>query len=332
MAKKPVKTNPSPRAPRQGRSVPESAMPPRAGSEEVEEGLEGLGEVELTELEVIEAEFSLSSRTLEEPEDGVEEPLNEPGFESPGVSAADALEESELMERGEAAALERDEPSTVAGSPAPAESGPAPTGGRADAPKRGFGTLEWAALGGFALVALIAGILFFKFLYAHPAPTEGPGLPDQFELPLAGASVKLSEAVAGWRERVEGDKSQAEEVIVPTTDLELDPAQASSGFVRVEFVDSDDKIRGDIMIVAIEGGRFKDGGRGEVVEDGGRRLRLVGTIGFRSHALFGTYLAGEAPRWSVRIKEGVDYSKGPWNQLGAARIPNKKATNTPLIP
>jgi len=192
-----------------------------------------------------------------------------------------------------------------------------------------FGPSEWLALAGCAVVAVAGALLFFKFLYAHPAPTRAEKLPLAFAVPLSGGLVTLSGAEVGWRDRVDGDKAQAEEAVVPTAVLELAGGAASSGFVRVEFVDADDKIRGDIMTVAVEGGRFVDGGRGEVVEEGGLRLRLAGTVGFRSQALFGSYLVGDEPRWSVRIKEGGDYSNGPWNPLGAAVIPNKKLTSLP---
>jgi hypothetical protein len=207
-----------------------------------------------------------------------------------------------------------------------APEGAAPAAGssaRRTAP-RGFGPVEWAAMAGCALLAVVGGLLFFKFLYAHPAPTQGAGLPAKFNLPLAGSAVRLAGADAGWRERTETDKAAAAEVILPSVILVLDPGQASSGFVRVEFVDPDDRIRGDIQIVGLEGGRFKDGGRGEVVEDGGLKVRLAGTVGFRSEALYTSYIAGDEPRWSVRIKEGPDASDGPWTELGAALISNTK--------
>jgi hypothetical protein len=189
---------------------------------------------------------------------------------------------------------------------------------------RGFGPVEWAALAGCALLAAVGGFLFFKYLYAHPAPTQGAGLPSKFMLPLTGSAVRLAGADAGWRERTETDKAAAAEVILPSIVLVLDPGQASSGFVRVEFVDPNDRIRGDIQVVGLEGGRFKDGGRGEVIEDGGLKVRLTGTVGFRSEALYTSYIAGDEPRWSVRVKEGPDASDGPWTELGAALISNTK--------
>lgn len=189
---------------------------------------------------------------------------------------------------------------------------------------KGGGSAERAALAGFAAVVLLAGGLFLKFLYAHPAPIHEDLISTEFPSPLAGEVVKLSGAELGWRDRVDSDKAQAEEVVVPTALLVLDEGASSTGFLRVEFIDPEGKIRGDILTVGIEGGRFKDGGRGEVIEEGGRRLRLVGTVGYRSQALFSSYLVGEEPRWSVRLKEGADYSKGPWSQFGAALIPSKK--------
>ena len=196
--------------------------------------------------------------------------------------------------------------------------------GAGAAVRKGGGSAERAALAGFAAVVLLAGGLFLKFLYAHPAPIHEDLISTVFPSPLAGAVVKLSGAELGWRDRVESDKAQAEEVVVPTAMLVLDEGSSSTGFIRVEFIDPEGKIRGDILTVGIEGGRFKDGGRGEVIEEGGRRLRLVGTVGYRSQALFSSYLVGEEPRWSVRLKEGADYSNGPWSQFGAALIPSKK--------
>lgn len=187
---------------------------------------------------------------------------------------------------------------------------------------RGLGAVEWAGLAGFGLVALVTGALFFRYLYAHRAPLRGPGPPAAFAVPLAGPAVRLSGAEAGWRLRAEGDKAAAAEVVVPMLTLTLDGGQPSRGFVRVEFADSEDRIRGDVLTVAIEGGRFTDSGRGEIIEEGGRKARLVGTVGFRSRALFTSYLAGEETRWSVRLKEGPDSADGPWTDLGVALIPN----------
>jgi len=207
---------------------------------------------------------------------------------------------------------------------APEASAPVAGASARRAAPRGFGPVEWAALAGCALLAVAGGLLFFKFLYAHPAPTQGDGLPSKFSLPLAGPAVRLMGAEAGGRARTESDKAAAAEVILPSVVLALDPGHASSGFVRVEFVDPDDRIRGDIQIVGLEGGRFKDAGRGEVVEDGGLKVRLTGTVGFRSEALYTSYISGEEPRWSVRLKEGPDASDGPWTELGAALISNTK--------
>jgi hypothetical protein len=354
MAKKPAKTNPSPRGPRRGAGVPESDP-----SEPVDETMSappaGAVEIEMTELDVLEAEYSVSPAVLDELENRLNARLAEAGageMSEAGAGASFEGPESGSVSPGRAAGdfeAGADDLEPPAAAPAPsarraraahaADSAAAPTGavddeaaapasgapgGRPRAGGRGFGPVEWAALGGFAAVALISAILFFKFLYAHPAPTQGGGLPDRFALPLAGSLVRLSGVDAGWRERVDGDKAQPEEVVLPMILLALDPAQASTGFVRVEFVDQDEKIRGDILTVAIEGGRFKDGGRGEVLEEGGLKLRLAGTVGFRTHALFSSYMAGEEPRWSVRVKEGGDYSNGPWTELGAALIPNTK--------
>ncbi|MFN0125868.1 MAG: hypothetical protein ACKV19_04185 [Verrucomicrobiales bacterium] len=205
-----------------------------------------------------------------------------------------------------------------------AEAGAASSGKGVGRSAKGFGASEWAALAACGGLAVVGGLLFVKFMYTHPAPFRGADLPMRFNLPLAGPLVRLSGAEAAWRDRQEGDVGRIEEAFVPTLLLTLDPGQTSSGFVRVEFVDSEDRIRGDVMTVAIEGGRFRDDGRGEVVEEGGTRVRLTGTVGFRSEALFASYLSGEEPRWLVRVKAGPDSANGPWTDLGAARIPNRK--------
>ncbi len=188
----------------------------------------------------------------------------------------------------------------------------------------GLGMSEWVALGGFALIVVVSGILFLKYLYAHAAPIQGTRELQVFSLPMAGPAVRLIGAEVAWRDRAEGDVARLTESVIPTIILRLDPNHTSTGFVRVEFVDSEDRIRGDVMIMALEGGRFKEGGRGDVIEEGGLKVQLTGTVGFRTQALFASYLSNEEPRWSVRVKEGPDYADGPWTDLGVASIPNKR--------
>jgi len=355
MAKKPAKSIPGPRASQLGRSeTPSTPKQPAAG--EAEAISRAPAPAEPSELDELEAELSVSAASLDDLENRLSARLGvgDLNLEPAGadVAATDpthdlavAPPEPKRRDREAAAPVAAADEEQV---PARRRSGPPPTSAdddtaasaqndteseeaKAGAPSgprstssRKFGTAEWAALGGFAVLALLGAVLFFKFLYAHPAPTQGKGLPSTFTLPLAGPAVRLSQAEAGWRERVDGDKARAEEVVLPVITLTLDPAQPSTGYVRVEFVDPDDKIRGDILTVAIEGGRFKDGGRGEIIEDGGLKVRLTSTYGFRSHALFMSYMAGQEPRWSVRVKEGPDSSNGPWTELGASLIPNTK--------
>lgn len=319
MAKKPVKpTSGSGAAPR-GPRVPEPAPMEPAPSESA---------AAKSELDDLEGELSVSASELDELEsrlnagqfdaDPGDESLPE-GAEAPRVESASTRVARKSARKETVDSEEGDLPEAATG---PSDEAEGAHGRRSTS--KGFGPSEWAALAGFGVLALVGAVLFFKFLYAHPAPTQGEGLPDRFSLPLAGPSVRLSGAESGWRARVEGDKARAEEAVLPVISLTLDSSQASSGFVRVEFIDTDDKIRGDIMILAVEGGRFKDGGRGEVIAEGGLRVDLTGTVGFRSHALFSSYLAGQEPRWSVRVKEGPDSSNGPWTELGAALISNTK--------
>ena len=215
-------------------------------------------------------------------------------------------------------------PEAAEAAASPEAEAPLPVAVPKRGPAAGFGAKERLALAGFGVIGVVAAVFFFKFLYGHPAPVQGPGLPKEFNVPMASAQIRVVAAEASWRPRTEIDKARTEEVMLPSLSLTLDPAQSSKGFVRVEFQDPDGKIRGDVMTVEIDGGRFKDGGRGEVIEEGGSKVRLVGTVGFRSSPLFTSYLVSDETRWSVRIKEGPDYSNGPWTDLGAALIPNPK--------
>lgn len=322
MAKKPVKPTSGSRASQRERTQPASApADPAAGTAADSELDELAGELSVSASELDELENRLNARLAGAGLSKALESDERAEPERPAAAAAPEPEPRVVSERpsSRAAAPEADERAALDEAPAKE---PAGSGRRRAAAGRGFGPAEWAALGGFGLVTLVAGALFLKFLYGHPAPIQGKGLPATFDLPLAGPGVRLSGAEAAWRERAEGDKAQADEVMVPTLTLTLDQGHASKGFVRVEFVDSDQKIRGDVLTLTVEGGRFQDSGRGEVIEEGGLKARLAGTIGFRSRALFTSYQAGEEPRWSVRLKEGPDYSDGPWTELGAALIPN----------
>lgn len=348
MAKKPAKSNLSPRASQRGQGMSDSRSL-ESPTGEAEATPRSPAPAELSELDELEAGLSVSGAELDAlenrlsaglaaaPADTSEAraPLVDVALES-GMGPAETTVPPEAV--GAPAAEAPDPPTSsrdAASDDTPvavgAEDDPITHGtsaGGAGRPRpaagRGFGATEWAALGGFGLLALVGGILFVKFLYAHPAPTQGEGLPTAFVLPLSGPMVHLSDAEAGWRERLESDKARAEEVVLPSITLTLDAGHTSTGFIRVEFVDPDDKIRGDILTVGIEGGRFKDSGRGEIIEDGGLKARLTGTFGFRSHALFTSYISGQESRWSVRVKEGVDSSNGPWTILGISLIPHTK--------
>jgi hypothetical protein len=324
MAKKPVKPTSGPRASQSERAHPSSApADPAAGTAGASEIDELEGDLSVSTSELDELESRLNARLAEaelpvEPDREQDEPSDRQ------VPAAPIEPEPRASAPRPARRTADPEPDREVSAEAATAPEPSTPGGRRASAGRGFGSAEWAALGGFGLLTLIAGALFLKFLYGHSAPIQGKGLPGAFELPLAGSGIRLSGAEASWRARAEGDKAQADEVMVPTLTLTLDPGHASKGFVRVEFVDSDEKIRGDVLTVTVEGGRFKDSGRGEIIEEGGLKVRLAGTVGFRSHSLFTSYLAGDETRWSVHLKEGPDYSNGPWTALGAALIPNTK--------
>jgi hypothetical protein len=187
-----------------------------------------------------------------------------------------------------------------------------------------FGRNELVALSGFALLVVLSAIWFFRCLFAHPAELGIPEIPKQFPLPLQGQFITIAEAATGWRDRAESDRARAEEVVLPTVSVKLDPSRSKQGFLRVEFIDTDGKIRGDIATVEFAGGRFKDNGRGEKLSADGTEVTVTGTVGFNSRSLFTVYLAGEETRWSIRLREGPDYSNGPWSLLGQARVSDRK--------
>jgi hypothetical protein len=187
-----------------------------------------------------------------------------------------------------------------------------------------FGRNELLALGGFAILGLISTVWFFRCLFAHPAEIGLPQIAKHFSLPIKGQLATLTEADSGWRHRVETDRVRAEEVVLPTLRVKIDPSRASQGFLRVEFIDTEGKIRGDIATVEFAGGRFKDSGRGEKLSNDGTEITVSGTVGFNSHSLFTVYLGGEETRWSVRLREGADYSNGPWSLMGQAQVSDRK--------
>lgn len=306
MAKKISKTNPQPR------SAPRRSP----------EGVFGQDKKNASEASRHDAaeEDTLEENDLEEERAGAE---REPELEELPVAEASEPEDEEE----EVAAVR---PVKAAEPMAEHESFRAPAAGRtaADAPaaprpRLALGKQELATAAGLLLFALISGALFFKFLYAHSAPLDKEELARQFATPLKGSLVTIESATAAWRSRAEGDRAQSDETVLPTLALALAPGQASAGFVRVEFVDTEAKLRGDVYVLAVEGGKFKDSGRGEAIEEGGLKAVLTGTVGFKTQVLYATYSTGDEPRWSVRIKEGTDASDGPWNLLGAAEIPNK---------
>lgn len=278
---------------------------------------------------------STTSRSAGSREDAAA-PENLPGLESPSPSAPTDPTEELVMPAREtplsAAASVQNEaiaPATEESSPSPdrtpvSEMPPAARPPGPTSPGWRFGRNELLAMGGFALLGLISIVWFFRCLYAHPKEDIPPEIPKHFPQPLKGQLLTLAQADTGWRDRVEADRVRAEEVILPRLHVKLDPSGASKGFLRIEFLDTEGKIRGDIPTVAIEGGRFKDSGRGEQVSADGTEVTVSGTVGFISRSLFAIYRGGEETRWSVRLREGPDYSHGPWSIFGQAQVSDQK--------
>lgn len=198
-------------------------------------------------------------------------------------------------------------------APAPSRRGPAVRLSRG----------EMISLGAILLLALIGGILFFRYLYADAGLMSGSQSAPELSLPVRGEIATLTQVEHHWRERQEGDPGSPDEVVRPEVVLTLDPQASGSGYLRVEFQDSRGRIRGDIVTVKVENGAFKPLERGERVAADGRSVAVVATEGFPSVTHFRAYLGNEEPRWQVRLEEGADYSRGPWKTL--ARFPLRNA-------
>jgi hypothetical protein len=187
-----------------------------------------------------------------------------------------------------------------------------------------FGRTEWISLGGFLLIAVVAAILFFNFIGGG---VTGPGrdrASRSLSLPLKGKIVKLTGVDHHWRDRQPGDHGRSDYLVLPEARLTLDPGSSNNGYVRVEFADPTGRIRGDVVTVKVEGGKFKGSGRGGQVSADGAQVAMVCTEGFESSTIFRAYLGNEEPRWTIRLEEGPDYSKGPWSTLGFVQIRNEK--------
>ncbi|MGI8605343.1 MAG: hypothetical protein ACR2OZ_20410 [Verrucomicrobiales bacterium] len=187
-----------------------------------------------------------------------------------------------------------------------------------------FGRNEWMALGGVLLVVLVGAALFFKFLYGGVSGTAVEKPTRSLSVPLKGKLVKINNVEHSWRERRPTDRGRNDFILLPEVTLTIDPAASSQGYLRVIFADSEGSTRGDVASVKFEGGRFKPSNRGEQVNPDGTQASLACTEGFHSTTLFRSYLANEDPRWTLRIEEGADYSKGPWTALGFVEIRNEK--------
>lgn len=184
--------------------------------------------------------------------------------------------------------------------------------------------IEKLSLAGCIGVVVIAGAVFLKYLHAYPAPSQSNQIASEFALPLQGQLATLSAVETFWRHRVDEDNAPTHEKVLPVAKLSLGSGSGSNGFVRVEFLDSERKIRGDIAVLTIEGGKFKDTGRGEKISADGLSAEVASTVGFPSETLFGSYLIEDEPRWVLRLREGSDYSDGPWTILGMAEMANDK--------
>ncbi len=188
--------------------------------------------------------------------------------------------------------------------------------------KAPWGKTELISLAGFAVISLVTTILFFKYLYRSPIAAPETEAPAAFAVPLKGTALTVAEVAMKWRPRTEADRVKPGEVVLPEATVTLGSG-SGNGFLRIEFVDSEGTVRGDIFTATIEGGRFKDTGRGEHVSADGSQLTMAGTEGFSAETVFAAYLGGMERRWTVRLREGADYSAGPWTTLGEARIPDR---------
>lgn len=215
-----------------------------------------------------------------------------------------------------------DAPSSPAAGSAPAEA-PASPAPPLRVPLK-FGPAELGALGGFAVFGLVACVLFFKYLYKEDRTPKGEKPALSLSTPVNGQIATLTRAESNWRQRKPSDRGRADFTQLPELRLAVDPAQSKDGYLRIEIADSRGELQGDVIMLRLEGGKFKDTGRGEALADGGASVSVAGTEGFASEPALRWYLGNSDPRWTVRIQEGADYSKGPWTTLGYARIANEK--------
>jgi hypothetical protein len=191
----------------------------------------------------------------------------------------------------------------------------------------GFGRIgkaERISLAVFAALALLGAILFFKFLYGGKSETTREMPARSLATPIQGELITLIEARHHWRDRHPDDPGRSDYGILPELILKAGPAPSKPGYVRVEFIDSEGELRGDVMTVKFENGKFVDSGRSERVSEDGTEVALACTEGFVSSTLFHAYLGNRDPRWALRIQEGADYSNGPWKTLGFVEIRNEK--------
>ena len=212
------------------------------------------------------------------------------------------------------------------GEPGSPEAAGAPLG--ADRPsQRGeaaSGKAERLSLGLFALLTLAGALLFFKFLYGGKSDSTREVPARSLATPIRGELITLSEVAHYWRSRQTEDRGRSAYAILPEVLLKLDPGASKHGYVRIEFTDSDGALRGDVMSVKFENGKFISSGRAERISADGFEVTLAGTEGFTSSALFQAYLGNQDPRWTLRLQEGSDYSSGPWKPLGFVEIRNEK--------
>lgn len=262
-----------------------------------------------------------------------------------GLPKSKVLNELDELEQAEADFLAQHQPKVEpeiapspvpASEPPPAVTPPAPVAkpsAAAAAPdgSKGFlaalaalGRSEKLSLAGGGVFVLLSGLVFLKYLHAYPEPVRDAEIPARFAAPVAGKLATFAAGEGYWRERTEEDRVQSTERILPVAQLRLDPAASGTGFVRVEFLDSERKIRGDIAVLTVEGGRFKDSGRGEKISADGAEVTVAGTVGFSSETLFRSYVIDTEPRWAIRLREGADYADGPWTVLGSALLADEQ--------
>ncbi len=182
-----------------------------------------------------------------------------------------------------------------------------------------LGRPELISLAAFGLILLVGVVYFRKWIYGAAPESSRVVAVHTLSLPVKGKLVTIKTFSSGWREKKAG---KAAGTVVPFATFTVDAGTVQDGFVRVQFMDSEGEIRGDVATIEFKGGHPKDSGRGEVVN--GDEVTLLGTQGFESTARYLAYRTGTEGVWKIRLQEGADYSKGPWQNLGFVEIETRR--------